>query len=133
MLAAIILIGILVAVGLPLWVMDRRRHRDDDDSDAVVEPVDVCTDDCCTTHDVCPSQQLLADLDREAMYYDDEHLDRYAGRDASDYTDEEMEQFRDVLYTLLPSDRLGWFRSLKKRNITLPSPILDEFLSLAGE
>ncbi len=134
MLASIILIGVLVAVGLPLWLIDRRRHRDDQgDDDAVAQPVDACSDVCCTTHEVCPSQQMIADLDKAATYYDDENLDRYAGRRADDYTDTEMEEFRDVLYTLLPDDRLGWLRSLRKRDITLPAPIRDEFISLAGD
>lgn len=94
---------------------------------------DGCSDGCCTTHEVCPSQELLKGLGEAAVYYDDEHLDCYASRAAHDYTDEEVEEFRDVLYTLIPADRLGWCKSLKKRNITMPSPIHDEFLMLVGE
>lgn len=132
MIASIILILILVAVGLPLWLIDRRKHHDDEE-DTIVEPQESCTDDCCSTHEVCPSQELLADLDKAAVYYDDEHLDQYAGREANQYSDSEIEEFRDVLYTLIPTDRMGWCKSLKKRGIVMPAPIHDEFIMLVNE
>lgn len=133
MIASIILILILVAVGLPLWLYDRKRHGGDDHEDEIVEPVSDCTDDCCTTHEVCPSQTLLEGLGEAAVYYDDEHLDNYAGRTAEAYGDDEIEEFRDVLYTLIPADRMGWCKSLKKRGITMPTAIHDEFLMLINE
>lgn len=133
MIASIILILILVAVGLPLWLYDRKRHGGDDHEDEIVEPVSDCTDDCCTTHEVCPSQTLLEGLGEAAVYYDDEHLDNYAGRTAEAYGDDEIEEFRDVLYTLIPADRMGWCKSLKKRGITMPTAIHDEFIMLINE
>lgn len=132
MLVILILLAILFAVGLPLWLLDRRQHRDDED-DTIVEPQESCTDDCCTTHEVCPSQELLAGLDKAAVYYDDESLDRFAGRDAGQYSDSEVEEFRDVLYTLIPADRMGWCKSLKKRGIVMPTAIHDEFIMLVNE
>ena len=132
MIASIILISILLAVGLPLWLLDRKHSRGE--AVEVSEPQqDSCSDDCCTTHEVCPSQELLAGLGEDAIYYDDEHLDNYAGRPAEAYGDDEIEEFRDVLYTLLPTDRMGWCKSLKKRNITMPAPSHDEFLMLVNE
>lgn len=122
----------MVVVGLPLWLYDRRRHHTDDHEEKEV-PVSDCTDDCCTTHEVCPSQTLLDGLGEAAVYYDDEDLDKYAGRTADDYSDSEIEEFRDILYTLIPRDRMGWCKSLKKRNITMPAPIHDEFLMLINE
>ena len=132
MIASLILLALLVAVGLPLWLHDR-KHRQDDDREPVVIPDDTCSDDCCTTHEVCPSQTLLQGIGEPAVYYDDEALDRFAGREADGYTEAEVEEFRDILYTLIPSDRLGWCKSLKKRGIVMPAPIHDEFLMLANE
>lgn len=133
MIASAILILILVAVGLPLWLYDRKHHRGDDGNDEPVVPASDCTDDCCTTHEVCPSQTLLEGLGTPAVYYEDEHLDQYAGRAADGYSDDEIEEFRDILYTLIPTDRMGWCKSLKKRGITMPAPIHDEFLMLINE
>lgn len=133
MISSIILILILVAVGLPLWLLDRRHRHGDDHEEEVIEPASDCTDDCCTTHEVCPSQELLTGLGQAAVYYDDEHLDRYAGRDSEQYSDSEIEEFRDVLYTLIPADRMGWCKSLKKRGITMPTAIHDEFIMFVNE
>lgn len=132
MIAPIILLSLLVAVGLPLWLYDR-KHRHSDECDIVVPPSDTCSDDCCTTHEVCPSQELLTGLGEPPVYYDDEDLDRFAGRTPGDYTDDEIEEFRDILYTLIPADRMGWCKSLKKRGITMPAPIHDEFIMLVNE
>ena len=58
----------------------------------------------------------------------------YANGDAvDDYTDIELEQWRDVLYTLQASDLMGWERSIKRRGIVMPAAIRDELLMLLQE
>lgn len=100
----------------------------------MVQPeTDVCTDDCCSTHEVCPSEMLLSGANSGIVYFEDEELDRFHGRPAEAYTGEEEEQFRDVLYTLQPSDLLPWEQSLKKRGIIMPKAIREEFIMLYGE
>lgn len=69
----------------------------------------------------------------EITYYDDEELDSYRDRKAADYSPDDIDRFRDVLYTLLPSDLMGWQRSLKRRGIAMPDPIHDEFIMLYNE
>lgn len=44
---------------------------------------------------------------KEIEYYDDEELDTYKGRAADDYSEEEVEQFAEVLYTMKPGGS-GW-------------------------
>ena len=51
----------------------------------------------------------------------------------SEMTDDEIEQFRDVLYTLRHDELLAWQQSVKKRGITLPATINDEFIMLYNE
>jgi len=74
--------------------------------------------------------------------YAAEHFALYAGTSSDpaemtkvsdDYTATELEQWRDVLYTLQPADRLGWERSIKRRGIVMPQPIRDELLMLLQE
>lgn len=60
-------------------------------------------------------------------------LTRISGRKADDYTDEEIEQFRDVLLTLLPEDIAGWGRSIQLRGIELPSAVKEELLMIVAE
>lgn len=78
---------------------------------------------CCGLHAICEKTGMV---NEPPIYYDDEELDRFAGRDAEDYSDEEIEEFRDVLLTLLPSDAPGWAVSLERRHIALPAELQPE-------
>lgn len=66
-------------------------------------------------------------------YYEDEELDAYRGRPSDGYTDEEAEEFREVLYTMRPDETPGWARSLTLRGINPPDQVKDELLMLIGE
>ena len=69
----------------------------------------------------------------EIIYYDDEELDRFAGRSQDSYTPEEEDEFREVLMTLRPEDVAGWARSITQRRLELPSDVRDELLMLVNE
>lgn len=66
------------------------------------------------------------------VYFDDEELDRFIGRKADEYTPEEIEEFRDVLLTLLPEDVAGWSRSIQVRHHA-PSEIREELLMIVSD
>ena len=137
---AFILLMILVVGGAIVWLIDKLfyRHRDVEMTDESAEPQAAapqgCADETCGLRSICPSEQILAgECKQEITYYDDEELDRFAGRDADGYTPEEEEQWRDVLYTLLPADLIGWGQSIKHRGLVMPAAIKQEFLQLAAE
>jgi len=140
---AIILLTMLVVGGAVVWLIDRLFYRHqtsespDGAEDAATEdstPRQGCADEACGLRSVCPSEQILAgECRQEAIYYDDEELDAYAGRGEADYSPEEEEQWRDVLYTLQPGDLLGWGQSIKHRGLVMPAAIRTEFLQLAAE
>lgn len=48
-------------------------------------------------------------------------------------TEEETEQFRDVLYTTKDDEVAGWIRSLQLRGIELPDNLKDEVFLIIGE
>ena len=97
-------------------------------------PVQGCADESCGIRPICPSEQLLAgECKQEITYYDDQELDAFAGRDENGYTADEEEQWRDVLYTLMPADLLGWGQSIKHRGLVMPAAIREEFMQLAAE
>lgn len=87
---------------------------------------------CCGQHLVCEKTSLAVVSD-EIIYYDDEELDRFQGKKPEDYTAEEVEEFRDVLLTLLPVDVAGWARSITLRGIELPTEVKDELLLIITE
>lgn len=139
MIPALYILLALVAVGIVLYVshrlQDMRRKSAEGDVSSVTEVKSSqdTEEECCGMHITCEKDSLLASVSKEIEYYDDEELDVYAGRGADDYTMAEVEQFRDILLTLLPSDIAGWGRSLQLRGITLPADVRDELLLIVAE
>ena len=130
--------AILVVGGAIVWLIDRLfYHKNDDEKVDETEenrPSQGCADESCGIRPICPSEQILmGECKQEVVYYDDEELDAFAGRDSLAYTPDEEEQWRDVLYTLQPSDLLGWGQSIKHRGLVMPASIQAEFLQLATE
>ena len=95
-----------------------------------VNPIDM---ECCGQHEVCEKESLLAAISKATEYYDDEELDRFRGRGADEYTEEETEEFRDVLYTMRSDEVAGWVRSLQLRQVELPDDVKDEVIMIVGE
>ena len=140
---AIVLLTILVVGGAIVWLIDRLFYRSKADETTEETGQDApddapapqgCADEACGLRPICPSEQILEGAcKQEATYYDDEELDAFAGRGENDYSDDELEQWRDVLYTLQPADLLGWGQSIKHRGLVMPAAIRQEFLQLAAE
>lgn len=143
MKAVILLLSILIGGGAVVWLIDRlffnKKSAEKPDeigknTDEDITSAQGCADESCGIRSICPSEQILAgECKPKPTYYDDEELDGFAGRGENDYTPQEEEQWRDVLYTLLPSDLLGWGQSIKHRGLVMPAAIRDEFLQLAAE
>ncbi len=64
------------------------------------------------------------------LYYDDEELDEFRGRDADSYTEAEVDLFREVLLTLRRDELLAWEAALRERRLALPSQLRDELILL---
>lgn len=138
MIAAAIILAVLVVGGAIIYLLDRQKGRG-------ATPVNDTTEDkgtgtrydsdgeCCGMHITCDKDSLSTAASTEIIYYDDEELDIYATRRGDDYTEEETEQFRDILLTLLPDDIAGWARSLQLRHIPLPPEVSDELLLIVSE
>ncbi len=127
LILCLIVLG-LAAAGCRLWSVSRSDSRPTAASPRPVRPPG-----CCGQHEVCERESLLAAMDKEVEYYDDEELDAYAGRPSDAYTPDETDAFRDVLYTMRPDEVAGWVRSLQRRGVNLPDGLKDEVLILVGE
>ncbi len=130
MIAALIILAALIAVGAALYIHHRLNPAPPTES-ASAEVAE--QEECCGQHAVCERDSLLAAVSSEIVYYDDEELDRFRGRMPESYTPDECEAFRDVLLTLLPEDVAGWGRSIQLRGIQLPDAVRDEFLMMVAE
>ena len=144
MTGALVILLAMIVVGLLLFITDKKYYRHHHDvknemplrKEALTQP-DGRQDDgkeeiCCGMHLVCEKTSLSIITD-EIVYYDDEELDRFAGRTPESYSSEEIEEFRDVLMTLLPEDIAGWAKSITLRKIELPFEVKDELLMLVSE
>ena len=132
---AIALLGIIAA--LAHWLRGKRYERmlrrgeiSPEEIPQEVNPVDM---ECCGAHEVCEKDSLLAALSKQIEYYNDEELDRFRGREGDEYTPEEADEFRDVLYTMRSDEVAGWVRSLQLRMVNLPDEVKDEVFLIVGE
>lgn len=90
-------------------------------------------EECCGQHATCERDSLLAAVSKDIIYYDDEELDQYKGRESNQYTDDEAEEFANVFYELKEVEVAGWVRSLQLRQVNLPEQIIDEVLLVVRE
>lgn len=143
MKGALIILAVTVIIGIILYLLDlRSRKRDNQDTSSDTDPAASPTPEgeegreetgeCCGLHLVC-EKELTGIAEGHAVYYDDEELDRFAGRGPEEYEPEETEEFRDVLFSLLPQDVPGWARSLDRRGIRPPQEIRDELIIMLNE
>jgi hypothetical protein len=122
---------ILIALVLLMSYVNRNRkqgavvvedhHHDEDDSE------------CCGQHAVCEKQRLADAKMNGAHYFEDEDLDRYRGFDANSYQDQDIEEFRYVMYTMQPEEVMEWLESLTAREIELPNELKEEAFAIINE
>ena len=123
----------LIAMGvgkLYYWRINRKIKKGELQE---VPPVMEVDEECCGQHETCEKDSLLAAVSRGIEYYDDEELDRFKGRTSDDYTDDEVEEFREVMFTCQDDEVAGWCRSLQLRGIELPNELKDELFLIIGE
>lgn len=89
--------------------------------------------ECCGQHETCEKDSLLAAVSKQIEYYDDEDLDRFRGYPSDGYTEEEIEEFRNVMFTMQEVEVAGWCRSLQLRGIEFPDELKDELFLIVGE
>jgi len=129
----------LIALGAVAYVLGYIRNRSIqkklDRGETVEQPnIQQIQDmECCGQHEVCEKDSLLAAVSRQIEYYNDEELDRFRGTPSGDYSDEAVEEFREVLYTMREDEVAGWVRSLQLRAVELPDMLKDEVFLIVGE
>lgn len=129
MTVVLIIAAALVAVGLPLYLM----HKYEENKAGRKLPITPPEQKCCGLHITCEKDSLLSSVSEKIEYYDDEELDAHSGKNPEDYTETEIEQFRDILLTMKTEDIAGWARSLQLRQIELPAEVREELLMIVAE
>lgn len=89
--------------------------------------------ECCGQHETCEKESLLAAVSKQIEYYNDEELDRFRGTASDGYSLDEIDEFREILYTMRDDEVAGWIRSLQLRAVELPDELKDEVFMIVGE
>lgn len=122
-------IGALIVLALFAAITTLFTKKKEGAPDVVMPTSGDCSS-CDGTDDKCEQVCMMEAATREIEYYDDEELDRFRGRQSNQYTDEEAEEFANILYTMQPQEAKGWNRSLILREINVPNQIKDELITM---
>lgn len=128
----LILILSIVALGIfaALYSLLSSRGKHDDEPIKVAQTCATCNGTPTTK---CEQDCMMEVSTKPIEYFDDEELDSFIGRPADSYTDDETEQFSDVLYTMRQDEVAAWCRSLNLRGIQLPNQIKDEVVMMISD
>ncbi|MDR1524846.1 MAG: phospholipase [Tannerella sp.] len=130
LVSGIVILGIIAAI---TGFFDNRRRRSSACNETEATDHTAVPAECCGRHEVCERDSLLTAASKTIEYYDDEELDVYRGTEPDRYNKTEVEEFREVLYTLREAEVAGWLRSLQLRGVNLPEELKDEALLIMEE
>ncbi|MCI6702457.1 MAG: hypothetical protein PUK16_02065 [Prevotellaceae bacterium] len=106
------------------WISSRKEQEA-----PIVQSTTSC-DTCNGDNGKCEQLCMMEAAIKEIEYYNDEELDKFVGRKADDYDEEEIEEFAEVLHTMRPNEISEWCRSLTLRHIELPNTLKDEIIMM---
>lgn len=127
-----ILIILFFVVALTITNSIQRKRGNTVEREVQPPAIDL-SEACCGAHETCEKDSLIAAFAEKPEYFEDEELDKYSFRDSSNYKESEVEEFRDVFYTILDHEKPRWIRSLQMRSISLPDQLKDEVLLIINE
>lgn len=124
LILSIVALGIFAAL---FSIISNRGKQDKEEPIKVVQTCATCDGSAATK---CEQDCMMEASTKPVEYFDDEELDNFRGRQSDEYTDDEAQQFADILYTMRQDEVAAWCRSLNLRGISLPDQIKDETFML---
>jgi flagellar biosynthesis/type III secretory pathway M-ring protein FliF/YscJ len=127
------LIGIIVFAALVFAVI--RFFKDKPAATTEPEPQEEprqVASDCCGAHEICEFDASQFD-EEQIIYFDDEELDVLRNVREDQLSGEQIDDLREVLYTLRTDEIGKWLTSLARRHIHLPTILLQEARQLMAE
>ena len=123
------LVVALIVLGIFSAILGLLSHNKKGESSVILADSSSCST-CNGDDPKCEQLCMMEAATREIEYFDDEELDRFKGRQGNQYTDDEAEEFRNVMLTMHQSEVSAWSRSLTLRGIEVPYQVKDELLML---
>lgn len=127
-IGTILFLFLLLAFGKVISV----RYKEKKNAEKKPEERKAVSSDCCGAHEVCDLDELFQ-KSTEIVYFEDEDLDQYVEIGESAFVDNQIEEFREVLYTLQSDEINAWLKSLELRKINLPGILKQEARQLIAE
>lgn len=112
--------GLLIIVALFTFLGKKNKEN----NQGIVAPLA----ECCGAHAIC--EKGLKKVTPGIDYFEDEELDAYRHFPADTYNDQQIDEFRDVLYSLQKEEIGDWLISLEKREINLPEILRQEAIEM---
>jgi len=120
---------IVLLIGIIFIVRMKKKNEISENN----EPVSSMPDPgCCGAHEVCEFDMIKMNPDI-IEYFDDEELDNYKNTSENSYSDTQIDDFREILYTLQKHEIRNWLLSLSRRSVTLPAILQVEARQLMVE
>jgi len=120
-------LAVLAVIAYVAGFVLRRSSQNGQRSPAIEVCEEKCGEGCCSLN--CQSVKPVTKI----VYFDDEELDVFKGRKAIDYTDEETNKFREILYTMRVEDVPEWVQSLRLRSVEVPMGLKDELILIIND
>jgi len=118
-----ILTGIFLIVAI-IWMVRANKSSNKINEQQVEVPANP-DPGCCGAHEVCEFDAVKANPEL-IEYFDDEELDCLQLIPPNQYSDEQIDLLREVLYTLKTHEIKNWLLSLERRHIHLPDFLKEE-------
>lgn len=127
------LIGIilLILVGGFLVLRAKNKTSTGQPTEPEEEPLQVASD-CCGAQQICEFDETVY-KQKEIIYFNDEELDELRNLREDQVTSNQIDDLREVLYTLRTDEISKWLISLGQRHIHLPAILQQEARQLMAE
>ncbi len=125
-------IGILLVFFAVAILFFRKNARKNTVSEQTAEEPKKIDANCCGAHEVCDFDE--AEFGREEIiYFNDEELDTMSNLREDELTSVQIDDLRDVLYTLRTEEIGKWLVSIGRRHIHLPAILQQEARQLMAD
>lgn len=124
LIISIVALGVFAAI---YSLLASHGKHSEEESIKIVQTCSTCDGTAATK---CEQDCMMEASTKPIEYFDDEELDTFKGKASDTYSDDEVEQFADVLYTMRQDEVAAWCRSLHLRGIELPDQLKDEVFAL---
>lgn len=127
------ILGIIILIVVTFVYLNRTKGDTTSATAATPEeePRQVASD-CCGAHEICEFDASIFD-EEQIVYFDDEELDELRNVREEDFTSKNIDDLREVLYTLQTREIGKWITSLSRRHIHLPAILQQEARQLMAE